>query len=889
MKKLSIRSLLIVILALVLVFALVACGDKDKGNNNPTPTPKPSTKDTTNVKAFFNTLWDKSTGIGDEAIGKNDDLKVSVGLTVKLDFVDSSNNVQDTVDVGILLDLVLDRSSGTDKSTNTAIKAKIYDPSASENWFTAYFFFNDVDNIYIDYAGQNVKIPFSYLNDTYNAKFYNFIFNDKVIGKDDKDATKGKTIADIITALTESMGKNWDLNALVGDVMTVFGINKTELKDKIGGVFEILGLSVDEAFDAQGNINIKNVLTNETVAGFFVNDNTTSTTNGDVTTYTTQLSPSVIELINSLKSTIGLPDGIGDLLDGLKLYLEFTTKKDTITNKDAIDSFTIRANIPSLEGENANGVDVYPIVAITITDLNFAKATEGEIEKSMAVARDNYSTDVVLDAAVEIDLKGITLDATALDQENYKRFSNVNKALNGKLENLKLDGTLALTLNGKLDLANATEDGTVAAAALTYKAAGATTAVDIVKASFKNGNLALTVNQEAKVGDVGIVDVLVRLFGDYAYTWIRDTFFADDATTDAAATESELDKFADKFFSCDIKAQVEKDSEGNYVIDPQDRVITINPEFKGAVWKNFDIVDAFQDLVDDIINSEEEEVSEDNSASAQYANDPIITRVSETIVKVLPLLSTTGDKLTIKTNTSATMKNNYGTVGSAINYIGQTWWEKKAPSFIDSIIKADKDNWLGHISKALTVAGCEYNKITAAPLVTDEELAAAKANEPNAGLVTDKDLEDAKANEPNAGLVTDKELEDAKALDANAGKTDEALKAELQAAKDAKLTERLQAEKDLALRKKLQKAKDEARSKAFLNEMFASTAEVVLDISGANGLELSVKVDVNDKAGVGVSVKLGAKAYDAAKYTDLTPAANKEAGWYIYTVPAQQA
>ncbi len=790
MKKLSIRSLLIVILALVLVFALVACGDKDKGNNNPTPTPKPSTKDTTNVKAFFNTLWDKSTGIGDEAIGKNDDLKVSVGLTVKLDFVDSSNNVQDTVDVGILLDLVLDRSSGTDKSTNTAIKAKIYDPSKAENennWFTAYFFFNDVDNIYIDYAGQNVKIPFSYLNDTYNAKFYNFIFNDKVIGKDDKDATKGKTIADIITALTESMGKNWDLNALVGDVMTVFGINKTELKDKIGGVFEILGLSVDEAFDAQGNINIKNVLTNETVAGFFVNDNTTTTTKDGVTTYTTQLDPEVLNLLNMLGSS--LPAGLTDLLDGLKLYLEFTTKND------AIDSFTIRAGLPSLEGENANGVDVYPVVSITITDLDFAKAKKAEIQDSMAVARDNYSTDVVLDAAVEIDLKGITLDATALDQENYKRFSNVNKALNGKLENLKLDGTLALTLNGKLDLANATEDGTVAAAALTYKAAGATTAVDIVKASFKNGNLALTVNQEAKVGDVGIVDVLVRLFGDYAYTWIRDTFFADDATTDAAATESELDKFADKFFSCDIKAQVEKDSEGNYVIDPQDRVITINENFKGAVWKNFDIVDAFQDLVDDIINSEEEEVSEDNSASAQYANDPIITRVSETIVKVLPLLSTTGDKLTIKTNTSATMKNNYGTVGSAINYIGQTWWEKKAPSFIDSIIKADKDNWHIKVANALTVAGTTYG------------------------------------NETDAAK----------------------------------------------------------KGKAFLNEMFASTAEVVLDISGANGLELSVKVDVNDKAGVGVSVKLGAKAYDAAKYTDLTPAANKEAGWYIYTVPAQQA
>ena len=108
MKKLSIRSLLIVILALVLVFSLVACGDK--GDDKPTPTPKPDNqdkKDTTNVKAFFNTLWEQSTGIGEEEIAATDDLKVSLGLTVKLDFVDSKDGtVQDSVDVGILLGVV---------------------------------------------------------------------------------------------------------------------------------------------------------------------------------------------------------------------------------------------------------------------------------------------------------------------------------------------------------------------------------------------------------------------------------------------------------------------------------------------------------------------------------------------------------------------------------------------------------------------------------------------------------------------------------------------------------------------------------------------------------------------------------------------------------------
>ena len=379
-----------------------------------------------------------------------------------------------------------------------------------------------------------------------------------------------------------------------------------------------------------------------------------------------------------------------------------------------------------------------------------------------------------------------------------------------------------------------------------------TTAPDDKEWDFSGGNLALTVNQEAKVGNVKIVDALVRLFGDYAYTWIKDTFFKDapenaseEEKEKAAASRAELDKFADVFFSCEITKELEK--------DPQERVITINPGFKGAAWKNFDIVGGFQGLVKKALDKMFPPKTDNNGASAQYANDPIITKVSETIVRALPLLSTKGDKLTVKTNTGDAFNKNYGTVGAAVNYLGQTWWEKKAKPFTESIMTSDNGNWLGYISKALTVAGCEYNDIAAAPLVTDEELAAAKEKR------ADK------------GLVTDKELAAAKALEANAGKADDVLKAELQA------------EKDLSIRKALQKAKDEARSKAFINEIFKATAEVVLNISGTDGLELSVKADVNASAGVGVSVKLGAKAYDAANYTDLAPAVETD-GWYVFTI-----
>lgn len=756
MKKISIRSLFIVILALVLVFALVACGNKDdnKGGNTggggggqTTPA-----NDVTNVKNYFNTLWEKSTGIGGEAIGEKDDLKVSLDLAVALDLVDGNGQGYDTLDLGIALELVLDRSSGTDKSTNTAIKAKFYDPSNGENWFTAYYFFNDVDNIYIDYAGQNVKIPFSYLNDTYNKNFYNFIFNDKPV--------KGKSIAEVVTALTKNMGSSWDLNVLIGDVMKVFDVDVAKFKDTISGVLGMLdGFNVDDAFDAQGNLNIKSILTNDMIAGFFVNDETTTTTENGVTTYVTKLSSEVLGMLELLKDK--LPAGLMDVIEGLDLTLQFTTKND------AIDSFTIRAGLPAIEGENANAVDVHPVVAITINELDFAKASKGEIENSMAVKRDNYTTEAVIDAEVAVDLKGITLNALAFDKEGYARFSKVNTAIGGGLDNLVLDGNLALSLSGKLDLKNKENNGTVAKAALTYKG------VNIVEASFKDGTLAVKVNQEAKIGDVKILDTLVRLFGDYAYSFVKTTFFKGNAE-DAA-----LKAFATKFFGCDIEAELAK--------DPQERVVPLNESFQGAAWKNVDIVGGFQKLVKGVLDKM---FPPKTNAGTAVAKDPIITKVADTVVAALPLIKSTNGKLVVATNANKAFKNAYSSVGNTVQTIGKIWWEKNAKPFTETLIEGDKDNWLPVFANALKVAGTTYGE---------------KA--------------------------------------------------------------------------------DAEKVKTFLNEMFACTAELTLDISEANGFELGVKADVNASAGVGVSVKLGAKAYDATQYTNLAPDVETD-GWCVYTFAA---
>lgn len=870
MKKISIRSLFIVILALVLVFALVACGNKDdnKGGGGGGGGQTTPTKDTTNVKNYFNTLWEKSTGIGGEAIGEND-LKVSLDLAVALDLVDRNGKGYDTLDLGIALDLVLDRSSGTDKSTNTAIKAKIYDPSNGENWFTAYYFFNDVDNIYIDYAGQNVKIPFSYLNDTYNKSFYNFIVNDKII--------KGKSIAEVITALTQNMGSKWDLNVLIGDVMKVFNVDVAKFKDTISGVLGILpDFNVDDAFDAQGNLNIKNILTNETVAGLFANDETTTVTEGNVTTYTTKLASSTLDLVLTLLGN-SLPTGVSDLLEDLDLTLQFTTKND------AIDSFTIKVGLPALEGEKGLQTYVHPVVAITINELDFAKAREGEIENAMAVKRDDYTTEAVIDAEVAVDLKGITLNALAFDKEGYARFSKVNEAIKKAdptikkgLEEIVLDGNLALTLSGKLDLKNKENNGTAAKAALTYKG------VNIVEASFNGGTLAVTVNQKAKIGDVKILDTLVRLFGDYAYDFVKTKFFNGNAD-DAA-----LKAFVAKFFSCNIEEELKK--------DPQERVITINPDFKGAAWKNIDIVDGFQKLVKKIIDKATGKTA--STQAAETVKKPVyLTLVVDTFKSALKYIDTKNNTLTIKTTEN---------IGKAVEELGGIWDTdmKKSANFISSISAYDHSNILASVSKALTVSGLKpaaldakqvetlrkaerkhfREKIYDTIAVTEEDIQATrKAWKMN--IVSDKATAEEKAKADEAFNKTNREkvikmIKEQKFNKMKADAVDAALK---------KASAEATGENAFTLRF-VGKTNEEVIAHvgtgfSFLTEVFKSKASVTLDISGTKGIELSVQADVNENAGVGVSVKLGAKAYDEKQYTTLAPDVETD-GWFVYTFAA---
>lgn len=653
MKKLSIRSIFILILVLVLAFALVACGEKDE----PKPDPKPEDS-VENVQAFFNTLWEKSSSIGNTKVGEKDDLKVDLGLTVKIATQDEAGTEYQTIDLGVDLDLVLDRSSAEGSSKHTAIKARLYDPSNNnETWVTLYYFFNDVDNVYVDFAGQNFKVPFDYLNDTFNKNFDNFINNEKIINKDNAD--KAKSIGEIITAVTENMGASWNLNTLVDDVVKLFGINLKDMiagNDMIGGIIEGLlgdGATVDDVFDGD-RLDINKILANENIArALFLNEETIVDQDGFYST--------AIDLNGDIGGMVVgmIPEGVDKIINAnTELYLQYQLKNN------ALDSFGIKAVLTEIES-TVGEKTVHPALTVNITDLKFATATTNEIENSMPVKKDNYSTSAVLDASAVLDLAGFSLDATKLDSLNGNRFSQV-----AGLDNLQLKGQISVGLTGKVDLKD--NNGIAAYAHLTYKADDKAAAVKVLEASFVNGNLAVVVNQKAnlvaldsngKTVNVPIASTLVNLWGDYAYNALKDKVFTGNP-------------------------EVLADLEGKLFSNKDHR--TINPNFVGAEWTGIDIVTGFKGVMDGLFTEKPANESADMAT--------IIGNVVKTVEKALPLVSTADNKLAVATDN----------IGNAVNSIGKVWWGKNAPDFKDSIIAADKSNWLDKFTEAIKIEGATY-------------------------------------------------------------------------------------------------------------------------------------------------------------------------------------
>lgn len=894
MKKFSIKSLLVLVLALVLAVSLVlvACDKKDDGGkgNGGGEEAKGYT-----AGEYFAKLWDLSKSIGNETIAANQNIAVSADLGVELAVKSTANNaVTKKVGIGFAIDAVLDRhnvrteaeiANGTFNNANvskdTALKIKVYDVTTGENWATVYYFMADAGRLYIDFAGQNIILEFDYANDQLGSWLSKTIFEDntmvvydkaddlkegyvyeKVDGSNeykkfyyDGDTSKmvegtsnkykdvyykGKaTIGSILSDLSTKMGANWNLNVLINDVFDlVYRAFHMDLAKTIGGVASGVGIKDRDIYDAEGNLNLEKILTGGNIGRILFSKVSAPKTDANgVTTYTVP--------INTKGALSMVIDMASPLLGSTSvLAVEFQEKDNQIQN------FSIKADLKNL----ATSDKEYPALTVSINKLQFRGVDQNKTSDvvKMETAKQNYSTDVALDFAVALDVDGVTIKPSTITNRNT-HFENV--------PDIVLDGQLVVSLKGKLDLQNKTENKTNALATVSYKAKGATTAVPFLSASFVGNRLGVTVNQDLTVKTTATIDAgaavevplaktLVNCFGGYVFEGLKGAFGS------AAAV---FDQFANVFFAKNA------DDTLNY--------FELNENFKGAVWDNINIVPLFQKGVNWIVVKLGGKGLVDPDAKTSAFN---LTAIANTITKVIPLFTTGADGLTV------TVDN----INNVISNIGREFdTNMTTDGNVESITKWDNGNWIPDMAKLLVIAGATY---TNADKVNAEKV--------DVNVYRTEERNKYKAGVKEAIEVSAEEVAAEKAKPGNAEKTDPELVEAVKEAKynamtaeqiDARMIELVGTHGITAIRF-AGKSDEEVvalvkADKAFIRELLASSAVVKVNMSGETGFSLAINANVAN-AKVGISLTVGAHKTVANEYVDLAEGVTKDtAGWFYFT------
>lgn len=902
MKKFSIKSLLVLVLALVLAVSLVlvACNKKDDGGNGGGEEAQGYT-----AGEYFTKLWDLSKSIGNETIAANQNIAVSADLGVELAVKSTANNaVTKKVGIGFAIDAVLDRhnvrteteiANGTFNNANvskdTALKIKVYDVTTGENWATVYYFMGDAGNLYIDFAGQNIILPFDYANDQLGSWLSKTIFEDntmvvydqvmqngyvyeKVEGSsteykkfyyvpDNKTINgvvyekgwhegvdsnykdvyyEGKAaIGGILTDLSTKMGADWNLNVLVNDVFSLIKRStQMDLVATIGGLASALRVPERDIYDAEGNLNIAKILTSGSLGKLlFAKLSAPKTDANGVTTYTAPINTKSTVLGKVLEMASPL------LSNTSELALEFKEKDNHIQN------FSIKADLKNLATSDKD--KEYPALTVSINKLQFRGVDQNKTSDvvKMETAKQNYSTNVALDYAVALDVDGVTIRPSTITNRNT-HFANV--------PDIVLDGQLVVSLNGKLDLKNKTENKTSALATVSYKAKGATTAVPFLRASFVGNRLGVTVNQDLKVKaaattdadavvEVPLAKTLVNCFGGYVFEGLKGKF---------GSAAAEFDKFANVFFAT---------NEGGTL-----NYFELNENFKGAVWDNINIVPLFQKGVNWIVEKLGGKGLVDPDAKTSAFS---LTAVANTITKVIPLFTTGADGLTV------TVDN----INNVISNIGREFdTNMTTDGNVESIVKWDNGNWIPDMAKLLVIAGATY---TNADKVNAEKV--------DVNVYRTEERNKYKAGVKEAMKVSADDVALERAKDGNAEKTDaELIEAIKEARYNAMTAEQIDEEMiklvgshGITAIRFAGKSDDEVvalvkADKAFIRELLASSAVVKVNMSGETGFSLAINANVAN-AKVGISFTVGAHKTVANEFEDVAEDITKDtAGWFYF-------
>lgn len=415
MKKLSFKTVALVVMALILVFALVACGETaSTGGGN---SQKYDGAD------YFTALTESVKSIGKEPIDANEDIQASLAINLALE----ADGIAD-LDLSLLLDVVYDRADNGVGNTFSAAHIAIVDNNGSltsvgQNIVSANYYINEPTKLYLELCNEKVVLQFDATGDgnkdfaTYLTNFLTSTFTAGLF--------EGLSIDGMIETVVETFGPDFAIDNLATAIGSLFGFDLNEL---IAMAADLLGL--------EGDVANLNGLLSAASSLLIADGSVKKTTEGTSTVWEAALSGTVTNLVGEIAS---------GLLDG-QSAIKLITKVDA---EGGIENFAITANTAPFGDDYVRYNAKVAIDKFEIKGIGNADGSELEIDKSEY--SDDYTVEANLSVGVEEGLVKLTFDALNSLPNQYDDGSYSFKYIATKM------GKSALLTNGSITMPAGTE------------------------------------------------------------------------------------------------------------------------------------------------------------------------------------------------------------------------------------------------------------------------------------------------------------------------------------------------------------------------------------------------------------------------------------------------
>lgn len=377
MKKLSFKTVALVVMALILVFALVACGETTTTGGG-----GGSSQNYTGAD-YFTTLTESVKSIGKDPIEANEDIQASIALNLAL----QADGIAD-LDLSLLLDVVYDRAENGVGNTFSAAHIAIVDNNGSltsvgQNIIAANYYINDPTKLYLELCNEKVVLSFDATGDG-NKNFATYLTN-FLTSTFTAGLFEGLSIDGMIETVVETFGPDFAIDNFATAIGSLFGFDLNEL---IAMAADLLGLEGDVA-------NLNGLLS---AAGslLIADGSVKKTTEGTSTVWEAALSGTVTNLVGEIAS---------GLLDG-QSAIKLITKVDA---EGGIENFAITANTAPFGDDYVRYNAKVAIDKFEIKGIGNADGSELEIDKSEY--SEDYTVEANLSVGVEEGLVKLTFDA----------------------------------------------------------------------------------------------------------------------------------------------------------------------------------------------------------------------------------------------------------------------------------------------------------------------------------------------------------------------------------------------------------------------------------------------------------------------------------------------